>query len=87
MKPKKYIVQELFGSLFSDDITVEAETKQKAIKEYLKIRDLENMRAVSDSIRNGVMDDSRMICVQEGWYSGDTKYIRGKRNFYKLIKK
>lgn len=82
---KKYVVMELWGSLFSDDLQFEAKTRREAIKMYLVHREMPKARVVYDSIKNHIQDSSRVICIQEGHYEGDIKYIRGKRGFYKVI--
>lgn len=84
---KKYLVSELWGSLFSDDLQFEAKNKQQAIKKYLEHRKFENVKAVYDSLKNNIQDSSRCICVQEGHYENSIKWIRGKRGFYKIIDK
>lgn len=84
---KKYIVQELFGSLFSDDLVFEAKDKQDAIRQYKQRRKIApSVKVVYDSLKNNIMDGAFTICIQEGWYQGDTKYIRGKRGFYKVLR-
>jgi len=84
---KKYIVSELWGSLFKDDLEFEAKNKQDAIKQYLLKRAFNGGKAVYDSIKNHIQDSSMVICVQEGHRDGDIKYIRGKRGFYKILTK
>lgn len=82
---KKYVVMELWGSLFSDDLQFEAKSRKEAIKMYLTHREMPKAKVFYDSIRNHIQDSSRVICIQEGHYEGDIKYIRGKRGFYKVI--
>ena len=81
---KRYFVQELFGSLFSDDLQFTAENLNDVKKQYLKERNIKGT-IVYDSILNSVQDNSRCICIQQGWYEGNVKHIRGKRYFYKVV--
>lgn len=85
---KKYVVMELWGGLFNDDLEFEAKDKQDCIKQYLAKRNYTNKKAVYDSKKNHIQDSSQVICIQEGWYGQyGCKYIRGKRGFYKIIDK
>ena len=45
---KKYMISELWGSLFNDDLEFEAKNKQDAIKQYLKKKGFENVKVVYD---------------------------------------
>lgn len=86
---KQYIVQELFGSLFSDDLVFEAKDKQDAIRQYKKRRQIPpKTKVVYDSLKNSIMDGAFTICVQEGYYDKEKniKYIKGKRGFYKVLR-
>ena len=78
---------ELWGALFSDDLEFEAKDRKEAIKQYLKYRNFINKIAVYDSKKNRIQSSSQAICIQEGHYEGDIKYIRGARGFYKIIDK
>lgn len=84
---KKYLVSELWGSLFNDDLQFEAKNKQQAIKQYFIFRNLKDVKAVYDSLKNNIQDSSRCICVQEGHYENSIKWIKGKRGYYKIIAK
>ena len=81
---KDYLVQELWGSIFSDDIPIKANNNQDCIKKYLKHRNILK-RAVYDSKKNHIQNSSQVICVQKARIEGDIRYISGKRYFYKLV--
>lgn len=82
---KKYIVMETWGNLFSDDLEFEAKNRKDVINQYLKKKGFENVKVVYDSLKNHIQDSSRVICIQEGHFDGDIKWIRGKRGFYKIL--
>lgn len=84
---KKYVIQELWGSLYSEDLEFEAKNKVQAIKKYLLHRKFENTKVVYDSLKNHIQDSSRVICVQEGYFANGIKFIRGRRGFYKILTK
>lgn len=82
---KKYLVSELFGSLMSEDLEFEAKDMKDVKKQYLEHRNIKG-KLVYDSILNAVQENLGTICIQEGHFEGNTKWIRGKRYFYKIVK-
>ena len=82
---KRYVVQELWGGILNDDLEFEASDKKQAIKKYLLKREFKNAKVYFDCLKNHVQNSSHVICVQEGHYENDTKWIRGKRHFYKIV--
>ena len=83
------MVSELWGSLMSDDLQFEAKNNQDCIKQYVKYRNMGNVKVVYDSKKNHIESSQRVIAVQQGWYneSLNITFIRGKRYFYKIVSK
>jgi hypothetical protein len=87
---KKYIVSELWGSLYAEDREIEAKNIAEAKKKYLEMKDgSDSKKIVYDSIKDHVTGSSHVICLQEGFYEKSTRttYIRGKRYFYRVVDK
>jgi len=77
----KYLISELWGSLFKEDIEIEAKDRKTALKKYLERH--KGKKVVYDNEKNYHLAGSVFV-IREGHYDNGIKYSRGKRSFYKI---
>lgn len=88
---RKYLVSTVtWGGLFADDLEIEANNKQEALKKFCDREGFTNYKVVYDSVKNKHFSNKFVVGIIEGHYKDETKrsmFVSGKRGYYKIVKK